>query len=204
MMQQEPEFEARIGDGELDSVIGCYDPRLRDVGVIVHVEHAPDRLIFQELVIHALGVRYRLLLPLLRGPHDRKRHALAALDDDIDERIPVELGELLEILFLGICALADDEHLELGLAERRAATAPALAVSSGTISHRSLFLQESEVAEIRDRSVSALDIAPLDVLFLARLEIRQGIQDRGSGGVLLRQPNLVASQRGLPRERAEQ
>ena len=33
MMQQEPEFEARIGDSELDSVIGCHDPRLRGIPV---------------------------------------------------------------------------------------------------------------------------------------------------------------------------
>jgi hypothetical protein len=73
MMQEEPEFEARIGDREPVFGISCHDPRLREIGVTVHVENAPYRLILEEVVIHALGVRKRLLLSLLRGPNPARR-----------------------------------------------------------------------------------------------------------------------------------
>ena len=41
-MQYQPDFKARIGDRDIDVTPFGLDDRLRDIGVCIHIEHAPD------------------------------------------------------------------------------------------------------------------------------------------------------------------
>src|SRR5687767_1247848 len=61
-----------------------------------------------------------------------------------------------------------------------------------------------EAPQERDGAVTTLKVAELEVLFFARVEVGKRVEMRRAGSILLGEPHLIAPQRGLVENAAEQ
>jgi hypothetical protein len=100
-------------------------------------------------------------------------------------------GETSEVLRFCDFPLAYYQYAWLWVARGLSPRWTALAFSSGP-THNALFVQWNEVTQYRNRSVPALEITPLQVFTLARLDLRQWIHNRRPLLVFFCQPYLIS------------
>src|SRR5689334_18352016 len=164
-MEEQPELEARIRDRQLDAVIPRHLPGIGDLGMLIYIEDAPDRVIGEVLVTLSLGGGFGPLLQILGGGHEDPRGPVFRCDLDPDPRVLTGSCKPLEILGLRSLALTDDEDDRLGISERRPPTRPSVAMTptarhAGSLLGRRRQLGfQAEFAQERDGSITALEVA---------------------------------------------
>jgi len=112
-VEKSPELKAGIGDRELDPVVARLLAGVRKVRMLIHVEHAPDFVIRQELVPPALRVALGLPFPRRRSLHEGLWDTALVVDLDYHQGIAEGCAEVLEIPGLGDAAFADDKDASL-------------------------------------------------------------------------------------------
>lgn len=89
-MQERPKLKAGIGDGQFDSMIPSLLPGIVKAGVVVHIEHAPDFVIAQELIPSAA----RLPLGVLLHREGPLHQSLRVLPESFDHNLDKGIAEL--------------------------------------------------------------------------------------------------------------
>jgi len=84
-VQQCPQLEAGVRDGELDVIVPCLLPRIRHVGVLVNVENTPHFVIGQEGIAQALRVSFCLFFLLGASLDQSLRDAAAVINLHVNQ-----------------------------------------------------------------------------------------------------------------------
>jgi len=108
-MEEGPELEAGIGDRQADSMVARLLASVGKVGMLVHIEHAPDLVIGQELVPLALRVALSVPFPSGRPLDQSLGNAAFVIDLDDDQRIAEGCPQILEVSSLRDASFADDQ-----------------------------------------------------------------------------------------------
>src|SRR5688572_17460040 len=72
------------------------------------------------------------------------------------------------------------------------------------ISRFLLGIEREQLPQERDGSIAPLQIAALQILCLARIEVAQRIKMGSTGIILLGEPHLITSKRSLSQDRSEE
>lgn len=109
-MQNEPQLDTWIRDGEVDAMgrgelLGLVDER-----VLVHIECAPDLIVCMEFVTRSPCQRLGLYSKLYRHPDSPNRAGRLPSNLEIDDGAGEVTSEATQILGLGSLALAHDEE----------------------------------------------------------------------------------------------
>jgi hypothetical protein len=104
-----PELKAGIGDGKADPMVARLLTGIRKVRMLVHVEHAPNLVIGQELVPLALRVALGVPFSHCRSLDEGLGNAALIIDLDDDQRIAEGCPQILEVSSLCDASFADDQ-----------------------------------------------------------------------------------------------
>jgi len=118
-MQQRPQFEARVRDRNLDTILSSLLLGFGHEAVFIYVEHTPDMVIVLILVLVASCSCCSIPLHL-HGTFDQGLWRSPSAKFQLDEAA-FQMADLLKIRWLRQCALANDQKSRTGLQESTAA-----------------------------------------------------------------------------------
>ena len=140
-MQNQPEFEARIGTTDADAMVSAQLHRFVEARVLVPIEYSPDLIAVLERILPAAaswseseftGTLDRLLC-------NRVRDSYAGMGVDLDERTPAGTLERIEVGWLSLSALEKENEapsrIELRLAALQARNGTPSAPTPGSACH---------------------------------------------------------------------
>jgi hypothetical protein len=109
-VQQRPQLEAGVGDGQVDSIVPSLLAGIRQVGMLIDVENTPDLVKTEEVVSPASRFPVRCPFSLCSPFNEGFGYTTLIIDLHFDQRVPECRPEVAEITCFRDTSLADDQN----------------------------------------------------------------------------------------------